>query len=164
AGYVIKSKNRVSFRVGAYDPSVALVIDPTVVYSTYLGGSDGDVGNGIAVDAVGDAYVTGDTGSTNFPTTAGAFQTTGSTGAFVTKLNPAGSGLLYSTYLGGNRGASAHGIAVDAAGNAYVTGVTGSTNFPTTPGAFQTTIAGPFRPDAFVTKINPAGSGLLYST
>ena len=124
-----------------------------LVYSTYLGGSGDDYGDGIAVDAAGDAYVTGLTASTNFPTTAGAFQTIFGRfhDAFVTKLNPAGSGLLYSTYLGGSGYDEGYGIAVDAAGTAYVTGHTYSTNFPTTAGAFQTTHAG--GNDAFVTKL-----------
>jgi hypothetical protein len=95
-----------------------------LLYSTYLGGSSADIGFGIAVDAACDAYVTGYTGSTDFPTTAGAFQTTnyGIADAFVTKLNPAGSGLLYSTYLGGSSSDIGQGIAVDAAGDAYVSG------------------------------------------
>ncbi|HYW98673.1 MAG TPA: SBBP repeat-containing protein, partial [Candidatus Elarobacter sp.] len=125
-----------------------------LVYSTYLGGSGDDVGQGIAVDAAGNAYVTGYTGSTNFPTTAGAFQSANAGGndAFVTTLNPAGSApLVYSTYFGGSSDDFGFGIAVDAAGNAYVTGQTLSTIFPTTPGAFQRANAG--SSDAFVTKI-----------
>src|SRR5207249_12098677 len=82
--------------------------------------------------------------------------------AFVTKLNPTGSGIVYSAYLGGSAEENGLGIAVDAAGNAYVTGLTGSRNFPTTPGAFQTTFAGV--EDAFVTKLDPTGSALVYST
>jgi hypothetical protein len=143
-------------------------LNPTgsgLVYSTYLGGNRGDNGNGIAVDGAGNAYVAGQTSSTNFPTTAGAFQTTFSGGtwdAFVTKLNPLGSGLVYSTYLGGGGDDLGFSIALDSAGNAYVTGETSSTNFPVTPGVFQTSLAGGF--DAFVTKLNPLGSGLAYST
>src|SRR6266550_127337 len=137
-----------------------------LVYSTYLGGSGDDAGQGIAVDAAGHAYVTGYTFSTNFPTTLLAFQSAnaGSTDAFVTKLNPAGSvPLVYSTYLGGSGDDFGQGIAVDAAGNAYVTGYTGSTNFPTTAGAFQIANAG--SNDAFVTTLNPAGSApLVFST
>jgi hypothetical protein len=101
-----------------------LVIDPILVYSTYLGGSGFDAGVGIAVDASGNAYVTGQTGSTNFPTTPGAFQTTyggGSFDAFITKLNPTGTALVYSTYLGGSGDDFGTGIAVDESGNAYVT-------------------------------------------
>ena len=167
-GYVLKGESRVGFHVAVYDTSRPLVIDPALVYSTYLGGSADDAGVGIAVDAAGNAYVTGSTASANFPTTAGAFQTTlggGGVGfdAFVTKLNSTGSALLYSTYLGGsNNDDSGVGIAVDGAGNAYVTGSAFSTDFPTTPGAFQSSFGGVR--DAFVTKLNPTGSTLVYST
>jgi hypothetical protein len=149
---------------GSYDAFVTK-LNPTgsgLLYSTYLGGTDYDVGNGIAVNAAGDAYVTGTTYSTDFPITAAAFQPTGSYDAFVTKLNPEGSGLLYSTYLGGSSYDYGNGIAADAAGNAYVTGYTYSPDFPTTAGAFQTTYHGSY--DAFVSKLNPAGTGLFYST
>jgi thrombospondin type 3 repeat protein/beta-propeller repeat-containing protein len=114
------------------------------------------------VDGAGSAYVTGVTDSANFPTTPGAFDTTlVNADAFVTKLDPTGSVLLYSTYLGGTAGSgfrggfeSGEGIAVDGASSAYVTGYTGSTDFPTSPGAFQTTNAGSL--DAFVTKLGAA--------
>src|SRR5205823_5639947 len=108
-----------------------------LVYCTYLGGSGDEAFAGIAVDGFGNAYVTGGTASTNFPTTLGAYQRVlgGPSDAFVTKLNAAGTALVYSTYLGGG-GDFGLGIAVDAAGNAYVVGDTGP-NFPTTPGAFQ---------------------------
>src|SRR3989454_9366094 len=131
--YVIKAERQVAFEVAAYDATKPLIIDPVLAYSTYLGGSGGDQGFGIAADAVGNAYVTGFTGSTNFPTTAGAFGG-GGVDAFVTKLSPTGA-LVYSTYLGGSGGDEGRGIAVDVAGNAYVTGSTGSTDFPTTAGA-----------------------------
>src|SRR5438876_1017497 len=174
-GYVLKGEHQVGFKVAAYDASQALVIDPVLSYSTYLGGSGaiGDYGAGIAVDASGNAYVTGGTSSSDFPTTAGAFQTTfggdvfGGGDAFVTKLNPTGSALVYSTYLGGSGHEAGHGIAVDAAGNAYMTGYTSSTNVPTTPAAIQTTYSegGLYSGgDAFVTKLNAAGSALVYST
>ncbi|TMG76740.1 MAG: hypothetical protein E6H75_07765, partial [Betaproteobacteria bacterium] len=141
-------------------------LDPTgsaLVYSTFLGGSAIDDGRGITVDALGNAYVTGSAGSTDFPTTPGAFQTIsgGNGDAFVTKLNPTGTALVYSTYLGGLFSNAGSGIAVDADGNAYVTGTTGS-GFPTTPGAFQTISGG--SGDAFVTKLDPTGSILVYST
>ncbi len=140
-----------------------------LVYSTYLGGSSspygGDSANGIAVDSLGSAYVTGTANSSNFPTTAGAFRTvnSGFSDAFVTKLKPDGTGLVYSTYLGGSQPDIGQGIAIDSLGSAYVTGYTGSPDFPTTAGAFQTamrTIYG----NAFVTKVKPDGSGLAYST
>ena len=154
--------------IGGNDDAFVTKLNPTgtaLVYSTYLGGTSDDYGYGIAVDTAGNAYVTGYTASTNFPTTPGAFQTTyggGSDDAFVTKLNPTGTALVYSTYLGGTDSDGGYGIAVDSAGNAYVTGYTASTNFPTTPGAFQTTFGG--NGDAFVTKLNPTGTALVYST
>ena len=231
--FVLGSGGQVGFEVGHYDHSRALVIDPvsSLVYSTYLGPSKGtsltEAQGGIAVDAAGDAYIAGFTESPQFPTTIGAFQTSGAfintigfgafvtkfnaagsalvystflggisptslavdsagdayvTGstydvpplknafqataggggdAFVTKLNAAGSKLVYSTYLGGSGQDYTTGIAVDGSGDAYVTGYTASTNFPTTPGALRTTLGAP---SAFVTELNPAGSALVYST
>ena len=164
-GYVLKSAYQVGFQIAAYDATRLLIIDPTLFYSTYLGGNSTDVGQGIAVDAAGNAYVTGYTTSINFPTTVGTFQTAngGSYDAFVTKLNPTGTApLVYSTYLGGSNFDLGYGIAVDNLGNAYVTGYTCSSNFPTTPLAFQTALQSFC--DAFVTKLNPAGSAPLYST
>jgi hypothetical protein len=162
--YVLKSGGQVSFQVASYDRSKALVIDPTLAYSTYLGGDVQDWSDGIAVDASGNAYVTGVTYSSNFPTTPGGFQTTlgGFGHVFVSKLNAAGSALVYSAYLAGSAWAEAYGIAVDAPGNSYVTGGTDSYDFPTTPDAFQTTFGGVS--DAFATKLNAAGSALDYST
>jgi hypothetical protein len=145
-------------------------LNPTgsaLLYSTYLGGSGDEQGASIAIDSSGNAYVTGSTGSTNFPTTVGAFQTSvsGVGDAFVAKLNPALSGIpsvIYSTYLGGSASDEGSGIAVDSAGNAYVTGSTFSTNFPTTSGAFQRALNG--TQDAFISKLNTAGSALVFST
>src|SRR5881396_2470743 len=172
--YVLKDAHRVGFQVAAYDPSRPLVIDPTLVYSTYLGGSSSDDGYGIAVDAAGAAYVTGTTGSADFtagctaPCTGLNGTLSGRSDVFVTKINAAGTALVYSTYLGGSGYESGNGIAVDAAGAAYVTGTTSSTDFPTTPGAIQTTYGGGGSSsnggDAFVSKLNAAGSALLYST
>src|SRR5262249_15713855 len=118
-------------------------------------------------DAAGAAYLTGQTNSVDFPTTQGALRTTLSSGAvaFVTKLNPQGNALSYSTFLGGTGPTvndSGNGIGVDSGGNPYVTGQTNAANFPTTPGALRTTLAGGF--DAFVVKLNPQGNALLYST
>ena len=142
--YVMKGKRQVGFRVAAYDPSRPLIIDPVLVYSTYLGGSGGDEGPRHRRGRRGQRLRDGLTGSTDFPTTAGAAQTTlaGGSDAFVTKLNATGSGLVYSTYLGGSGSDLGQGIAVDGAGSAYVTGDTTSTDFPTTAGAAQTTPAG----------------------
>ena len=153
----------VGFQLASYDHTKPVVIDPVLLYSTYLGGSGHDEGLGIAVDAAGQAYVTGGTDSTNFPT-ATPLQATSADelDTFVTKLNTAGTSLLYSTYLGGSSGDKGWGIAVDATGQAYVTGFTNSTNFPTVA-PFQATLAGGFG-DAFVTKLNATGTSLLYST
>jgi hypothetical protein len=135
----------------------------SLVYSTYIGGSDEDRGYGIVLDGSGNAYVTGYTRSTDYDVTAGVFQATKDVGydVFVTKLNASGSGLVYSTYIGGGNSDYGYGIAVDGSGNAYVTGFTQSTNYDVTPGAFQTTSGGG---DVFVTKLNASGSGLVYST
>ncbi len=138
------------------------------LYSASIRGSGREFASGIAIDAQGSVYVAGSTTSTDFPTTAGAFKQSGpgslgttGIGAFVTKLGPTGTP-AYSTLLAGDRGEEAFGIAVDVAGHAYVTGYTLSSNFPTTPGAFQTARRG--GQDAFVTKLKPDGSGLAYST
>ena len=156
--YIPKNGHSVGLQCGSYDPSRPLIIDPVLIYSTYLGGSGFDQGYAIAVDSLGNSYVTGQTAAIDFPTTAGAFQTEyGGGDAFVAKLNPAGNALIYSTYI---TGASGNGIAVDSAGNAYITGDAGPLRFPTTAGAFQTAPTGY---DAFVTKLNPTGSALVYS-
>jgi hypothetical protein len=163
-GYVLTGPGQVHFQVGAYDTSRALVIDPVLSYGTYLGGARGDLATAVAADGSGSAYVTGTTNSTDFPTTAGAFKTTrqGAQDAFVTKLTPDGTALVYSTYLGGTAPLGnisvGLGIAVDGSGNAYVTGFTNSDNFPTT--VTGTRGAG-F--DAFVTKLNAGGTGVLFS-
>jgi beta-propeller repeat-containing protein len=136
-----------------------------LVYSTFVGGSGDDLGRSIAVDASGNAYVAGLTSSPNFPTTVGAFDATHNGGlfdAFVTKLNPTGSALDYSTFLGGSNSDRGNGIALDTSGNAYVTGDTSSSNFPTTAGVFDTTANGDV--DVFVTKLDSSGSALVYST
>ncbi len=163
-GYTIKDPNRVGFQVADYDSSLPLIIDPVLAYSTYLGGSGDDRGVSIAVDSAGSAYVTGTTGSVTFPATVGAFDTSrnGSLDVFVTKLDPTGSALVYSTFLGGSSFDQGIGIAVDATGAAYVTGSAGSANFPTTTGAFDTTYNG--SGDVFVAKLDATGSSLLYST
>jgi hypothetical protein len=143
-----------------------------VGYSTYLGGSGDDYIYAAAVDSAGDAYVTGSTNSTNFPT-LNAFQPKLAGGqcggntftcydAFAAKLNPAGSALIFSTYLGGTGSDYGYAIALDRSANAYLTGYTTSTNFPTTSGAFERTFAGGY--DVFVTKLNSSGSTLGYST
>lgn len=167
--YVLKD-GAVSFALAAYDPKETLVIDPVLSYSTYLGGSGPDEGRAIAVDSLGNVYVAGNNRGGGFPVTAGAFQTSvgpNDAPVFVSKFDANGA-LVYSTYLGGSSsfgssGTSANAVAVDSSGNASVTGSTGSTSFPITPGAFQTTYGGGSL-DAFVTKLNASGSALLYST
>ncbi len=121
-------------------------------------------GSDISLDSAGNAYVTGGTGSNNFPTTPGAFDTNlgGYTDAFVVKLNSVGSGLDYATFLGGGAQDQGSSIAVDGAGNAYVIGATDSADFPVTAGAFDTSHNGVS--DVFVVKLNPAGAGLAYAT
>jgi hypothetical protein len=150
--YVLRGKDRVGFSVPAYDRGRVLVIDPTVVYATYWGGSGSDRANAIALDARGDVYITGTASLLTFPATPGAFQTTPG-GVFVTKLNANGSALVYSTYLGGFGGVG-NGIAVDAEGNAYVTGVPN--------GDFPTTVVNS-KGGVFVTKLNATGSALIFS-
>jgi hypothetical protein len=168
----------VSFALGHYDSARPLIIDPVLLYSTYLGGSagageEGDTARHIAIDGSGNAYIAGYAFSTDFPTTSGAFQPaknadTTHPSAFVTKINATGTALVYSTYLGGSDsfGSYGNGIAVDSSGNAYITGDTNSTDFPTTPGAFQRALRTPGTHfgNAFVTKLNATGSALLYST
>jgi hypothetical protein len=156
------SGSHFGFVLGDYDARRRVVVDPGVAYSTFLGGGNSESGDSIAVDETGSAYVTGLTLSEDFPTTPGAFDTTGRFDAFVTKLDPAGDALAYSTFLGGSSQQSGTGIAVDDTGSAYITGSTNSDDFPTTPGAFDDILGGDG--DAFVTKLAPSGAALVYST
>jgi hypothetical protein len=154
----------IGFQIAEYDPSKPLIIDPVLTYSTYVGGTAADSGNSITLDAAGNIYVTGQTDSAAFPTVNAMQPATGGlSDAFVLKLDPTGSTLLYSTYLGGSLEDRGNGIAVDGAGNAYIAGRTGSLNFPVTPGAFQIGFRGGTF-DAFVAKLSPDGGTLLYST
>ena len=164
--YVIRAGNQVGIEVGRYDHSRALVIDPTLSYSTYIGGSALDDVTSIAVDGNGRAYVTGLTDSTDFPV-KNALQSqlngpAGSADTFVSKFWATGGGLIYSTYFGGSDTDEGLGIGVDSSGNAYLVGFTASSDFPTTSGAFQTALRG--GSDAFVTKLSPSGCCLVYST
>jgi Beta-propeller repeat len=172
------SSPEIRFTLGSYRADHDLVIDPSLLYATFLGGSSDDVANDMAVDAAGNVYLIGTTLSSDFPTTTGAFDRTFSPikDVLVTKLNPTGSALVYSTLLGGNATPvpaggtdefeAGRGIAVDAAGNAYITGQTTSSNFPTTAGAFDRTlnVATFDATDAWVAKLNPTGSALVYSS
>lgn len=135
-----------------------------LVYATYLGGKGEDNGNGIAVDATGSVYVTGWTGSQDFPVTAGAYRTSiRSWDGFVAKLNATGSDLIYATFIGGGSNDSGMRVAVDLSGNAYVAGFTKSADFPTTSGAAQRTFGGGDR-DGFALKLSPDGKNLLFAT
>jgi hypothetical protein len=161
---------QIGFMIGAYDASRPLVIDPVVLdYSTYLGGPNTDYAYGVAVDQAGSAYVTGQTYG-GFPVVNSLQQYGGGGDAFVAKLSPDGSSLMYATYLGGKYFDAAYGIAVDSTGAAYATGVTESDDFPVTEGAFQTVIptghckGDPACSSAFVSKLSPDGSVLAYST
>ena len=183
--FVLKSSDRVCFKVAAYDRRAPLVIDPILAYSTYFGGSSDDAGTAIAVDINGNAYIAGYTDSTNLPNLPGVFQPnldeipgdatsipvippTPTEDAFVVKLDPTGTQILYSTYLGGDGTDAATGIAVDNTGAAYVIGTTTSTtasvatSFPIVAGAFQSTSSAQVA--SFVTKLDPTGTALQYSS
>jgi hypothetical protein len=161
ANYIVKENGEIGFTLGDYEKNADVIIDPVLVYSTFLGGSAEEVGIAVSFDPAGNAYITGRTFSFDFPLANPLQQNFG--GVFISKINAAGTAFLYSTYIGGgsfNEGGT--GIAVDSSGNAYVTGFTFSENFPTTPGAFDTTYNG--NRDSFVLKLNATGNQLLYST
>ena len=170
---LLKSVDASVIRVGIepkeYDLPSAAAFTPDAVYgglaySTYLGGSGTDNGNAIDIDHFGNAYVAGKTRSIAFPSTPGTFDPSFNNefDVYVTKLNATGTALMYSTFIGGGANDECYGIATDSDGNAYVTGLTGSVGYPTTPGAYQTTFAGSGA--MFVTKLNPTGTALVYST
>ena len=160
--YVVRRRGEIGFEISNVDRTHALVIDPILAYSTYLGGNDDDEGFSIAVDKKGQTYVTGLTASVDFPV-RNAFQATevGGLDVFVTKLDRDGDRLIYSTYLGGSGDDQARDIAIDRQGNAYITGTTDSFDFPT-KNPIQSSLGG--GDDAFVAKLNPQGDGLIYST
>lgn len=162
ASYAMRADGRVGFNLGSYDKTAQLVIDPILVYSTYIGGNLGDRALDIALDASQNAYITGFANSTSSFPTKNAYQASsnGAGEVFVTKLSSAGA-LVYSTYIGGQGTDEAAGIAIDSTGNAYVTGRTNSLNYPTVS-AYQSTLGG--SQDAFLTKLNASGNALVYST
>ena len=165
--YVLASNNEITLELGPYDHNRALIFDPVIQYSTFLGGTTSDSAFGIFVDTNGNAYITGSTSSTDFPTTAGVLQSNlrgTQSNVFISKLSANGAVLLYSTYLGGTGATGDFGdsIAVDSQGNAYVVGSTSSPDFPTV-NAFQSTERSAAT-NAFVAKLNPSAGALLYST
>ncbi len=166
-GFTILSQNTVGFRLGEYDHSRELVIDPVLAYTNQFGGGAADI-TALAVDGNGYAYIAGTEYSATFPTTSGAYLSSSSSNqgdVFVAKLNPAGSAAIYSTLIGS---AYPRSLAIDNEGNAYIAGTAGGgTGFPTTTGAFLTAnmcAANASPCDGFVTKLNPTGSALVYST
>jgi hypothetical protein len=163
ASYTVGEDGRVGFEVGDYDRARPLVIDPVLIYSTYLGGTGAEQGLAVAVDSAGSAYVAGSTASLDFPGPSPVQNTNaGANDAFVLKLSPGGTSLVYATYLGGAGDDVANAVAIDSAGNAYVAGSTGSGGFPRTQGAWQESKDGSL--DGFLAKLNPTGTALVYST
>ena len=163
-GYVHRGPHQIGFRVGAYDRTQPLIIDPVLSYSTYLGGSGTEEGNSIAVDATGAVYVTGITNSADFPTVNAAQPALNESGLediYIAKLTPDGRALVYATYLGGSDYEVVADIAVDAAGAAYVSAVTRSSDFPTVQALQPGNNGGA---DAVVAKLSADGSQLIYST
>ncbi|HET7078451.1 MAG TPA: SBBP repeat-containing protein, partial [Chloroflexia bacterium] len=162
--YALAPDGSVGFAFGAYDPGTALIIDPVLTYSSYLGGNGLDTSDGITVDAQGNIYLTGWTGSSNF-SLVNPYQSTyggGTTDAFVVKLDPTGSNRLYATYLGGSGADSGVRVRLDSQANISVVGFTNSTDFPRMA-PIQASYGGGTN-DGFITKLNPTGSALLYST
>ena len=163
--WIVGDGGRAGFSLGSYDATQPLVIDPVVEFATYLGGSgaeDGLDNMGVALDSTGHIYIAGTTDSADFPTSGDIQdQFSGTTDAFVAKLDPSGSTIIYATYLGGKGLDSGQGIAVDSGGNAYVGGFTDSVDFPVR-GPLQGNVGGAV--DGFVAKLSPSGSTLVYST
>jgi hypothetical protein len=169
--YRVKSGKYFLFAIGDYDKSRPLYIDPALSYATYLGGTGDDIATALAVDTAGNAFVTGTSTSIDFPTAAGSYDqacgtdgncNSGNTDIFLAKLNPAGTALVYSTYIGGNSRDSVSQVLVDGSGNAYLVGQSSSTDFPITPGAFNSTSNG--QNSNFLLKLNASGTALAYST
>ena len=177
-GYRLEANQTVGFQVGAYDRDLPLIIDPRLEYSSYFGGNGGDLGLEIKADTNGNIYITGETLSTQFPfpVSRNVLQPTFGGGvfngdAFVAKIDSTGTNLIYLTYLGGNSDDAGYDIAIDNTGNAYITGMTESPNFPTTKNALFPAISGVadptvgiYPPDGFVTELNTNGSALVFST
>ena len=173
--FIRKGKNRVAFSVGQYNKAKPLVIDPVLIFSTYLAGNQDDQLNGMAVDPQGNIYVTGSTKSTNFPRRNGFVNSTDTRGnfdAYVVKFNAAGTGVVFASFFGGNRDDIAQAVGVDSAGNVYVAGTTNSPDMPVSAGAYQTKNAGGFlegdegtlKGDVFLFKLRPDGSAIDWGT
>jgi len=164
--YVILGESSFGFKLsGEYNPQLALMIDPQVAFSTYLGGTSSDYGNGVAVDGAGSAYVCGTSYSTDFPLTPGAYDTTSDVSngnIFITKFSSAGNSLIYSTLLGGSGYEWPDDMDIDSSGSAFVTGYTYSSDFPTTPGAIDNIYNA--NQDIFVVRLSSAGDSLIYGT
>ena len=162
AAYLIRG-DRVGFRIGPYDKTKPLIIDPELVYSTFFGGTGTEIAYGIAVDAQGAVYIAGATTSSDFQvqSPAQAEYKGGSTDAFIFKLDPTGTQLVYSTFIGGSGTDEAHSIAVDSGGNAYITGFTQSNDFPIVNGVQKARAGGQ---EAYVVKLNSSGTAIVYST
>lgn len=166
ARFVLKAGNRVNLELGKYDHTRELVIDPSVavLYATYLGGSLADEAEAITFDSsTGNAYVTGETASADFPGASSTNKLTGTANVFVTEMNAAGSNFVYSTYVGGSDTDSGNGIALDKSGDVFVVGGTNSTDFPHTGGAFQTSLGSGATSNAFIFELNATGA-LTYGT
>jgi hypothetical protein len=159
--YVVKDASHVSFEVARYDASKPLVIDPVLIYASYLGGTGADQANGISVDSTGSVYLAGTTTSVDFPGATLGSLAQGTNHAFVAKLNAAGTSLIYADYIGGNGADAAAALVLDSENEVYVTGSTQSSNFPTI-NAYQPTQPGPNT--GFLTRVSADGSTLLYST
>jgi len=162
--YLLRPDHTVGFEIAEYDVTKALVIDPVLVYSSFLGGSNDDTAHSIAVDNFGNAYVAGETTSLDFPT-KNPMQPNHGTDVFVTKINADGSAMIYSTFLGGSAPDRGYAIAVDRLGSAHITGATSSFDFPTR-NPIQPALTANFTGglDTFITKLNPEGSDLVFST
>ena len=159
--YVLQDSSHVGFQISDFDANQKLVIDPVLVYSTYLGGSGDEQASGIAVDSTGNVYIAGYTDSANLPLTSIGTVSSNANHVFVAKLNAAGTGLVYADYVGGGNDEYGTALAIDSSNQVYVTGSTTSANFPTV-NAYQSQLPGPY--SGFLTKLSADGSSLLYST
>jgi hypothetical protein len=160
-GYVLSGTSHVAFKLAEYDTNRPLVIDPVLVYSTYFGGSGNDQVTGISVDSSGNAYVAGYTDSTDFPLASQGSLPPGSDHIFVSKLDPTGSTVVYTDYIGGNAQDYAFALTLNGSNEVYVTGSTASSDFPVV-NAYQSSLPGSF--NGFLTRISADGSSLLYSS